>query len=1239
MLELKSIRKEYRTGDTLVRALDGVSLTFRDNEFVAILGPSGSGKTTLLNIIGGLDHYDGGDLVINGISTKDLTEHDWDAYRNHTIGFVFQSYNLIPHLSVLSNVELALTLSGITGKERHTRALKALEEVGLQDHVNKRPNQLSGGQMQRVAIARALVNDPSIVLADEPTGALDSETSIQVMDLLQEVARDRLVIMVTHNPDLARQYATRIVTIRDGHLLSDTNPVLRKELPEPEKRAVSHAGKRAPFGRAILSPLTALSLSFHNLTTKKARTFLVSFAGSIGIIGIALILAIETGLNSYVKTMETAALTQYPLEILRAGVDVSTLLSGDMSDFAKEEEKKKDDEKEAEAHKSIPVSTTAKDIFSGVSNNDLADFKTYLESGQTDIQDYVTTIEYDYSVAPQIYDIEPDGSIEQLNPNRMLSNMLTSLVDLSSLVNGVLGETLFHALPSDPALYENDYDVVSGRWPENDHELVLVLSRDGEVSDLLLYELGIYDPAELQDMISSFSASAGSSLMGLAGKAAASVGVETDSGSEQTGEKKEEGEKESSKRLKKKTTITANDFIGRTFSLVKSSDYYAYDEKLGLWSDRSRDETYLRSLVENGQPLTIVGIVQPKEDDSSSMLTEGIAYPADLVTDLMEEERNSAPVQAQLEDPKTDILTGKKFADEGDSVPDIGKLFTLDKDEVAKAFVIDTGKLSDEEVQKLLDTKIREGLQTMEQSALNSIDPSAIQISVPEVGTKEISRILNSVKSAIPKESGEALLSGFLESLKDNPVAIDTSDFASYLQSTEGQTAVTSAVQGILTQNGAEQPLSPDTVQGLVSDEIQAYLSWVQLVNENQEQQVSAQDPNVLAIYLATDTAKERAQALATKVLEETSLGSLASSITPEEIQTIVSGLVSSYDDYQKSLGKSGLSIDTGDLLAKFATYVESDAATQSLRQSVQSAVQSAVQKEISSVSQSVQAEVEQQILSALSDSEDAIVSEIEGILMGDITDAADYVNSNMASFFTVDEAAFQRAIRLDVTLPQLQSILSSYLSGSESSLSGNLESFGYADEDDPSEIRIYAKDFESRTKITQLIEDYNTKMKNSGQEEKTITTSDVVASLMEQISLAINTVSEILIAFVAISLVVSSIMIGVITYISVLERRKEIGILRAMGASRRAVREVFNAETFLTGLFSGGIGLGITFALLPLVNHIIVVKTGESINAMLPLAICLALLALSVVLTVLSGLIPSTGASRQDPVEALRSD
>ena len=651
MLTIKDVCKQYHTGELTQTALDHVSLCLRDNEFVAILGPSGSGKTTLLNVIGGLDQYDSGDLIINGISTKQYKDKDWDSYRNHTIGFIFQSYNLIPHQTILANVELALTISGVSREDRTCRAKRALTQVGLGEQFHKLPHQLSGGQMQRVAIARALVNDPDILLADEPTGALDSETSIQVMDLLKQVAKEKLVVMVTHNPELAHMYANRIVTLKDGVIVSDSHPVsFNKEKPVHKN-----------LGKTSMNFLTALMLSFNNLKTKKARTILTSFAGSIGIIGIALILSISTGVNAYISSIEKETLSEYPLSIQSTGIDMSAMMG--------EPVKRNNSE--------VKVVDMMENMFSKIGSNDLKNLKSYIEEHK-EINQYARAVEYDYGISPQIYTNDqyaicpPSASISRISPQIYTNDQYgirqvnpdTTMKKLgmgtssNSMMSSMMNTNVFYSLPSHASLYDDQYDVKAGHWPKNKNECVLVLSKKGGISDFMLYTLGLRDPTQLDQMLKAFS------------------------------------EEKSVKVTTGKQGYRYKDLLGITFKVVNASSYYQYDNTYKVYKDKSNDTNYINSLVQNGSDLKIVGVVQPKESTNASMLAMGIYYPYSLATSTIKDASNSQIVKEQLENKNINVITGQSFNDQSQKSFDLSSMFQVDNNALKNAFQFDTSKVN-----------------------------------------------------------------------------------------------------------------------------------------------------------------------------------------------------------------------------------------------------------------------------------------------------------------------------------------------------------------------------------------------------------------------------------------------------------------------------------------------------------------------------------------------------------------
>lgn len=1065
MLQIRQICKEYRTGDLVQKALDHVDLNLRDNEFVAILGPSGSGKTTLLNIIGGLDRYDSGDLIINGISTKKYKDRDWDSYRNHTIGFVFQSYNLIPHQTVLANVELALTISGIGKTERRQRARKALEEVGLGDQLHKKPSQMSGGQMQRVAIARALVNDPDILLADEPTGALDSSTSVQVMDLLREVAKDRLVVMVTHNPELAQQYATRIVNLRDGQIQSDSDPFT---IEDSDDQIPEHKN----MGKASMSFFTALSLSFNNLRTKKARTILTAFAGSIGIIGISLILSLSTGVNDYIKNVEEETLSQYPLQIQRTGFDLTSMMTAGAATGAGGGGQ----EKQADQVNVIQMVT---DMFSQMNSNDLESLKSYLDSGQSKIENYTNAIEYSYNVTPQIYSEKDDGSVRQVNPDKSFESLgFGSSESSSSMMSTMMGTDVFYEMPKASGLYESQYDVKAGRWPQNYNECVLVLTANGSISDFLLYTLGLRDSVELEKMIQQFIDEE-------------EIDTPGDMGS-----------------------YSYDDILGITFKLVHSKDYYQYDGQYGIWRDKSDNEAYIKNLVKEGEDLKIVGIVQPSEDANGTLLSTGIAYPASLTEHIIEVAADSKIVKAQLADRNTNVFTGKAFGkDDNENDFDMQSLFAVDEKALQEAFSFD-------------ENALKKGLD----GASGGFDPEELSKSLDLselMDMDELSKSLSKIEAPDMSELSET-------------IQIDGADKA---------------------------------VQDMVSSLLEGYQQYLAGNSQNDYSQLGESFQE----YLRTEDAQKRITQ------------GISDMVDDEELQTQISGAVTTY-----------------------------------------------MEQMMSAYSGTVQKALEKQITSAMK----KLVNQISGQMENSMRTMATQLGQNIQEAIKVDPQAFVNAFSMNMNAEELEELFASMNSAQSASYENNLKTLGYADFGTPSGIDIYPIDFESKEQVVKILDDYNERMEDAGKEEQVITYTDVVGALMSSVTDIIDTISYVLIAFVAISLIVSSIMIGVITYISVLERKKEIGILRAIGASKGNISQVFNAETFIIGLTAGLIGIGLTLLILIPGNMVIHhIADSNEINAILPAGAAGILILLSVLLTLIGGLIPSRKAAKSDPVAALRTE
>lgn len=895
MLELNDIKKDYVSGSTTVSALKGINLRFRDCEFVSILGQSGCGKTTMLNIIGGLDKYTSGDLKINGVSTKNYKDRDWDFYRNNSIGFVFQSYNLIPHQTVLSNVELALTLSGVSKAERKKRAIEALEKVGLGEQIHKKPNQMSGGQMQRVAIARALVNNPDILLADEPTGALDTETSIQIMELLKEISKDRLIIMVTHNPELAKDYSTRIVRLLDGVITDDSDPYsledmeadIRAKEAAKAKTSEKKTKKSGKKQKTSMSFFTALSLSFNNLMTKKTRTILTAFAGSIGIIGIAMILSISNGIQLYIDRVQRDTLSSYPITLQAEAIDISSMVSSMTGNSDSEEHEDK-----SKIYSNDIMGDMINTMVKEVKSNNLSEFKKYIENGSSDIKSYVSDIQYSYDVPLNIYMKDTSNGVEQLNPSTMFDSIYgEGATSTSSAMSSGMGMGMFsnssvwNQLLGNQQVLDEQYDVLAGHWPENYNEVVLVVDKNNEVDDYTLYSLGLKDPEEVRTLFKKMM----------------------------VGESYE---------TKKDISYTFDEILDTEFKLVMPTDMYKYNDVTGTWDDYSKDDKYMTNVVNNGTDIKVCGIIRPNDDAVSTSISSGIGYTAKLTEYIIEEVKNSEIAKAQLADTSVDVFTGVPF---------------------------------------------------------------------------------------------------------DN-----------------------------------------DRNTEITMDDVNA--------------------------YMATLSPEESAQ-----------------------MQAMTSGM-----------------------------------------------------------------------------SDDQILQLFSASLKARTTDAT---------------------------------------------LDSNKSKLGITDLDTPSQIDIYATDFDSKEKVQNIIKDYNKLQQDDGKEENVINYTDYVGIMMSSVSTIINAISYVLIAFVAISLIVSSIMIGIITYISVLERTKEIGVLRSIGASKKDVSRIFNAETLIEGFVSGALGIVVTLLLCIPANALIKHLTDISNVAQLPVAGGVILIIISMFLTFIAGLIPAKLAAKKDPVVALRSE
>ncbi len=1085
MLELKGICKRYVTQSFTQVALDNVSLAFRDNEFVAILGPSGSGKTTMLNVIGGLDHFDSGDLLIDGISTKDFRDRDWDAYRNNRIGFVFQSYNLIPHQTILENVELALTLTGVGHAERRQRAREALEKVGLGEHVNKRPSQLSGGQMQRVAIARALINDPEIVLADEPTGALDSTTSVQVMDLLKDVARDRLVIMVTHNPELAYQYATRIVNLADGKITDDSDPF---DVADATRREAK------PTRKTSMSFVTALGLSARNLMTKKGRTAMTAFAGSIGIIGIAAILALSNGVNNYIKKVEEDTLSSYPLTISKQDYDLSSMMGGQgaVDDEASNGEDLSDDGTDGKAPGTdkIPVVTAVKDMFASVKSNDMTSFKAWLDAGGDGIDKEVNAIQYGYGVTPVVYRAgKGDEKPVRLVPNAMTEAMSGGASSAATVSMESMGTSVFNEMIDDQSLLDSQYDVVAGHWPTSANEAVMVLSSRGTVGDYTLYSIGALDIDELNDLVNSAMTADG--------------GVETP----ETG-----------------ADFTYDDALSTTFKVLSPADAYRKNEETGMWTDMSGDADFMTAKVANGIDVHIVGVVRPNETANASALSPGIAYTHALTRQLMERAADSQIVQEQLAHPETDVFTGKSFDElqgEAKQGVDLGSMFSVDEAALKSAFSFDTSALSG---------AAGGGID------LTGVDLSGLDIDLSGVG-KDID--FGDIMAKAPAPD----FSGIFDGLELTPEQMQQ--------------------VGTLANQLFESFLQSDQFRALSPDDLKD----------------ASKLAAAFSAYLESDTAAQQILA---------QLKALGGDALAERLQQAM------IDYVQKQL----------------APYL-----------------QQAMDQVMKSISDQIAATVSAQLKAGTAGLMDQMATQMSSSF------------ANLASAMRVDASAFARAIHFNIDAEDLSSLMMSYAKVSKLTYDNNLAALGYADEADPISVKIFPRDFEAKERVLDHIDAYNKQVKAAGHDDRAISYTDYMGIIMGSVTDIVNTISLVLIAFVSISLVVSSIMIGIITYISVLERKKEIGILRAIGASKRNVANVFNAETFIEGLIAGVFAIVVVVAVsFPVNAWALAAKQVPNLMS-LPVQDALVLIAISVLLTVVAGLLPARSASKKDPVEALRSE
>ena len=1129
MLQVKHVCKSYGTGDLVQKALDDVSLNLREHELVSILGPSGSGKSTLLNVIGGLDQYDSGDLIINGISTKEYTDRDWDSYRNHTIGFVFQSYNLVPHQTVLANVELALTISGVSRKERRIRAVKALEDVGLGNQLHKKPNQMSGGQMQRVAIARALVNNPSIVLADEPTGALDSQTSVQVMELLKEVSKDRLVVMVTHNPELAEIYSDRIVRVKDGHIIDDSDPfeVNEKALSKPEHKNM---------GKASMTFWEALTLSFNNLKTKLGRTLLTSFAGSIGIIGIALIVALSTGLQDYVDQVQEDTLANYPLTINSESADMSALMvpPGVNPDPDAPED-------------TVSEQEVLSKVFAHIGSNDLGAFKAHIEEHWDEIGPAIHSVQYDYGIAPRIYTNRPEEMF-QLHPTTLLKRVtgtdaLSSLVDLDA----------FHPIIDDPQLLEKQYEVLRGRWPEKYDELVFVLPSQYQMQDYLAYALGMKDISDLHEMVDC-----------------AAKGQEFHSSGPPM-------------------RWSYDDLMELSFKLVSVPDLYKYNSRYDVWEDMSGDPDFLQKTIAEGEDLKVVGVVCARNGGTSS-LWNGIGYHPSLSQHIIDEAAASPIVKQQLENPDKDVFSGRDFG-EPEEKEDLGleNIISIDGNAITNAFGMD---VSMDSVMSLL------------KQYLNDVSSSLT------VDTSQAQKDFADLYSFTADE----MFSQYISQNGGGTCRIYLSDAESVVDAGLAMDSVQSAMSELAQKYSMTPDEFSDVIRPLLLDMVVSYIAEnIAFDAPPAAQTVSAvsgseESGAFRAVQLSAAAPAEDAEEA--PVQNDVLSGDSQDENTPPETD------IPEIDVPEVDVPDYEPPVSPEDLYAELSPDQIGSVSDSYMQTPVFAGTAVVMSQKM----------MEPEILANLSDK----ISGFGNLLMGYLGSSV-YVDGDMlasAFHFNMDEEDLQRVI----------SALSAQ--AAERSAAGNLRRLGYADVDSPSSMSIYMMDFDSKDAFIEFLDSYNQQMQDEGREEMIIRYTDMTGMMMDSVKTMINSISYVLIAFVAVSLLVSSIMIGIITYISVMERTKEIGVLRAMGASKRNISQVFNAETFIIGLCSGLIGVGITILLLIPGNHLLRSLLGtDAIHSYLPLSGAVILVVIRMLLTILGGLIPSKQAAKKDPVIALRSE
>ena len=1047
--------------------------------------------------------------------------------------------------------------------------------------------------MQRVAIARALVNDPDILLADEPTGALDSETSVQVMELLKEVASDRLVVMVTHNPELAQEYATRIVNLKDGKIISDSDEyVIREEMAPPEHRNM---------GKASMSFLTALSLSFNNLKTKKARTLLTAFAGSIGIIGIALILSLSTGVNDYIKDIEKETLSEYPLQIQSTGFDLSSIM---VSDEAAGENGQKESG-------DIHVVEMVTDMFSTMDSNDLESLKKYLDSGESGIDKYTNAVEYSYNVTPQIYREEGD-TIRQVHPDTSFEAMgLGSSSSSNSMMSAMMSTNVFYEMPENPDLYEGQYDVKAGRWPEDYNECVLVLTSGGSMSDFMLYTMGLRDPLELDEMVRQF------------------INEENVDTPEDMGE------------------YSYDDILGITFRLVNSADYYEYDSQYHVWRDKTNDRDYMRQLVRDGEELTIVGIVQPSGDANASALNAGICYPASLTKHVAEQAAQEEIVKQQLAEPSVNVFTGEPFGeDSGEDDFDMQSLITVDEDKLKEAFGFDSDAFSGIGDSLDLSGAFSSAGSTVDLSGM--IDLGDISVDLPEMPALNLGDIMGDLDVTVSPDGMSALAGSLMEGYQLYAQSHPEADysglgeaFQDYLSTPEAQEILKGNISEII-QSGEGITVTVDDLKGMVTEVMGGFAQYVSDKGYTDPDEFDA----YLLEYLGTAEAQEILNKWAGEIFE-----GIADNVTisSDQIQKLASELAAGYQAY----AAAGNGPDPSKMPEYFLDYLSTPDGQQriseglanvvdmdSLGQQISGAVEAYMQTAMSSYGSAVGQAIQSQISSAMQQVMGQLASGMENAMKQAMSQVGSSLQNAFSGAMDIDADAFADAFQMNMTGEELAELMMSMNSGESASYENNLKELGYVDFDVPSGIDIYPKDFESKEEVVNILDGYNSRMEAEGKEEQVITYTDVVGTLMSSVTDIIDIISYVLIAFVAISLIVSSIMIGVITYISVLERKKEIGILRAIGASKGNISQVFNAETFIIGLCAGLIGIGLSLLILIPGNMLIHFLAGtDDVSAVLPVVPAVILILLSVVLTLIGGIIPSRKAAKSDPVTALRTE